>query len=1081
MKKILLFAMGAMMSVASFAQDEVDVTDYIVNAGLDEDLTFQADGATKEIVNKDHSFSDRSQAWVAADSSVYAWGKGTRKDGKSPAWNGFYGQIKGWKQGDKSYTGKLYYPFGSDAAEWVYFGTVPYAIGAEAVPIADDGTTFLAAPSKPEKYNTDDNIGFMYLRAGWGGSATYKQVVNLPCAQYRLEYWTINANASASNGKNMTRVVCRKDVFTEGTPEEAKASMLKTEWTKHEIEFTPTAEFTVEFGFKAEGGSGSNPFLCIDGIKLYKVGEANPITILQSDLSAIADEATALGYPGLAAQASDYSFEVEEIDPEDEAALKEAEAQIQVFNNALQAIPAVDAILAKMENILASTDYPGKADFKAVYDKIAAYKAGGDPTFDYATAILGAVEEAEAAIKTCYRSEEASPEAPGDYTFLVQSPWFIQAAYEPTFTDGAWVFPNAENYTDGSTHSDFSSEGWKVTGSYTGGDQRLNYKFGYPCWNAWGSGISGTIAVGQTLTDLPNGYYTVSAELVTQTGCLTDQHVYAESTAEKKISSPLTSEGWDLSTWEKVAMTADQKVLVVDGQLTIGAEGTGTGEGSAGWFCVSHFELQYLGEADPQALKNAYDAKLAAAMQLLETMHFAADKLALGDSIEKYGNTTDYIAALAALTPAMKAAETSEAKYQEYMMEGKTLPTIKQNLETEDGAIYKNAKDIVVFAYNFSMDWINGADATYTKIDSIVNYTKSYVNNYVPVYNNADSIAGVSSDLVKDVITPMLAEQKTSLLSTMQADSVVNKYIADLNGILGVVDKQNIFENTEATDYTKFIKNPKLESEDGWQFERGNGDKNTTSGQWYDGSSTKYIDSYHSETIITPREDDPTQNDTTYVGLQNFKGWQEITDLPNGTYTLGVYTRTPAEGAYIFAAIADTSFVEIPLHYSIDPTTGEEVLASDKFGPMWEEAYTKIVEEGMPTEDPMFEYYNAIYNANSTQGRGWRHQEIAELTVTDHKLTIGTQCGTELSATEKVFAGNWYSVGGWTLTLTAMGNNDGWSGPLQQYIATGVESMKTVSAELEGIYTLSGAKVNKLQRGLNIVVRNGKAIKVLVK
>ena len=33
----------------------------------------------------------------------------------------------------------------------------------------------------------------------------------------------------------------------------------------------------------------------------------------------------------------------------------------------------------------------------------------------------------------------------------------------------------------------------------------------------------------------------------------------------------------------------------------------------------------------------------------------------------------------------------------------------------------------------------------------------------------------------------------------------------------------------------------------------------------------------------------------------------------------------------------------------------------------------------------------------------------------------------------------------------------------------------------DGIYTIAGAKTNKLQRGLNIVISNGKARKVLVK
>ena len=69
MKRLLLFAMGAMVSMASFAQEE-DVTHYIQNAGFDEDLTFQVDGTMKEAISTNTSLSGRSWAYIAADSTV---------------------------------------------------------------------------------------------------------------------------------------------------------------------------------------------------------------------------------------------------------------------------------------------------------------------------------------------------------------------------------------------------------------------------------------------------------------------------------------------------------------------------------------------------------------------------------------------------------------------------------------------------------------------------------------------------------------------------------------------------------------------------------------------------------------------------------------------------------------------------------------------------------------------------------------------------------------------------------------------------------------------------------------------------
>jgi hypothetical protein len=53
-------------------------------------------------------------------------------------------------------------------------------------------------------------------------------------------------------------------------------------------------------------------------------------------------------------------------------------------------------------------------------------------------------------------------------------------------------------------------------------------------------------------------------------------------------------------------MTNDDKVLVVDGKLTIGAEGKGDGNASAGWFLATNFHLYYLGEAPAEAVKQAW-------------------------------------------------------------------------------------------------------------------------------------------------------------------------------------------------------------------------------------------------------------------------------------------------------------------------------------------------------------------------------------------------------------------------------------------------------------------------------------------
>lgn len=1072
MKKLLLFAMGAMVSMTSFAQEEEDVTSYIQNAGFDEDLTWQADGSKKATVGT-QELSDRSIAAWAADSTVYATvnpktGK-SRPDGRTlEATNGFKGRIAGWTldtNGD--------FP----GCEWTYFGSLPYALQDQAIPVADDGSTYITVPAKPDDYNTDDNIGFVYMRAGWGGRATYKQTVKLPCAQYRLEYWSININPSGTNGKNLSKVTCRKDSW----PDETGFSA--SEWTKHEIEFTPTAEFTIELGFESSGGSNSNPFLCVDGIKLYKIGEANKEDIFRTELDELSGEAMTHNITSLSTYFGEYAFVVEDMlnDDDSEATVKKIEAKLVEFKNAIEKAIELQAQLAKIDNILRTTNYPGKDALNAAYEKLNGYLTTYKADVDVVALIMGANEEAKAAIKDYYLSQVdvATAEAPADLTIFIKNPWFINEDAEPTQNDGFWEFPKqfgedgTDLYKEGDKASpDLNSEGWYIAGEETGGDQRLNWQRGRSCWNAWFSGSTKTIAVAQDITGLPNGYYTLSADLITQTDCANDQHVFLKTITDKKVSAAqLTEAGWDNSEWTTISMTADEKILVVNGKLTIGAEGTGTGTGSAGWFLATNFKLNFVGKASQEEIEKAinavYTATLDSANAYAATMHFKADQQALKDTIAMYQNG-DKALAIEKIDAALEEAKKSEAKYFDYLpteptaevIAGKTLLWVKEILagNAVEGHIALGAsKPIVQFAYDYVQSWMAGDSATYTKLDETVNLLKNYVNIYAPVYENADTLANKVSEPAKSVLVAAMTAQKDSLTKEMNTYEQVNAYAETLKKAINDVKKQETFEkNKDASDFTAFITNPNIESETGWEFNKGNGNTNSTSGQWFDGSNTRYLDSYNSS------------------GLQGYIASQLIQGLPNGTYTVGAYVRTPAEGAYIFAGVGtDTTFVMIPLSYhetltveGVDTT----VIASDQWGPMWEEAYQAYLNgEQTPEQE-------AIYMANGENGRGWKHLEIKDIVVTNHELLIGTMAGTADSKTEKVFAGSWYSVGGWTLTRTAKGNDGDWTGPI-----TGIQNVEPAKQMADGIYTLTGVKANQLQRGLNIVVRNGKALKVMVK
>ena len=1007
MKRLLLFTFGLLIPLFAMSQEE-DVTHYIQNAGFDSDLTWQPNGDKKMIIQQ-QALGARSIAGIAADSSVYALVNPStsqhRSDGRTlEATNGFIGRIQGWQiETNQNFP----------QCEWVYFGSIPYSLDPTAIPISDDGSTYLTVPSKPEGFTSEDNVGFAYLRAGWGGRAVYKQVVELPCAKYRLEYWAVNLNPYASKGKNLSEVICRKDHFKDET------GFNDAEWTKHSIEFTATSKFTIEFGFESEGGSGSNPFLCIDGIKLYKTGEAQPEELLYSlaeDCNELVIEAQKAGYMALAKYIYNYETELEGLigksKEEMMAALSVSDMKIETIRAAIFEMPKVDAIIEKIEFLLQNTNYAGKTDLESVHDRILSYKQNEDyeSGTDVPTLILGAVAEGTAAVFAYMMTQEASEESPADYTFWVKHPWFIDVDAEPVWKDDKWFFPKrydsktgADLYVEGSASSpNLNSEGWVITG-ISGGVQCLNWVKQRSCWRAWASGFTGVISVGQTIENLPNGYYMVAADLITQ--YVSDQHVYVKSSVERKISTQtLTEAGWNKGKWETVSMTKEEKVLVVDGKLTIGAEGTGTGEGATGWFCATNFKLYYLGKASQYEIKSAFYNKVNEATAFVAQMHFSADRKALNDTIAKYKYTheeSEYSRAITIIDMALDIARKSENKYFEYSS------ILNEVCDILQGLGYGVAQDVMQFAYDYITCWIESENATYTDFDDIVDLLRNYKYIYTPVVIEISNKATEMHNNARNYLESIINRQLAYLISEMKDKATVDSYVAELNSAFLKATKQEIYENTTATDYTAFIINPNLEAESGWTFERGNTNINTYGGQWYNSYQTRYIDPYNANLLI------------------GFRAYQLIKDLPNGTYQVGVFTRTTAEGAYLFQkASSDTLFTEIPVNY-YTTKNNEVVLASDIYGPIWEEAMA-AVDAGTATEDQY-----VIAEMNNGKGLGWQLQYLSDIVVDNHELLIGTMTGTESSATPKTFAGEWYSVGGWTLTLKALGNNDGWIGPCE--------------------------------------------------
>jgi len=1095
MKKLYsILGLCAMFALPTFAQEE-DMTSYIANPGFDEDLTWQADGSTKEIVDKSVNISSRSQVYRAEDGTTYAHaltkseGNGTYSRSDALAWNGFFGQIKGWTAVSDNQA----------KPEWVYFGSVAYGMGETAIPIADNGSTYLATPEKPAEDSGDDNVGALYLRAGWGAKAVYKQVVALPCAQYRLEYWIYNANYEGSKNNtsvvNLCKVTCRKDVFedTEG--------FSTSEWTKHTIEFTPTSEFTIEFGFQSAGGSGSNPFLFIDGIKLYKIGDADPAELLQADIMDMVDQINGVieenlaDFGGIADEVAEKMSEFEDIaygeEPEAmEQALKDIKAYALEVEAMIATTEELYGLVGKVNELIdAEETYPGLSDLQAALSKAEDAISSGTMSD-----VTNTVTDLNQAIKDYYMSQVVTPEKPANYSFLVQNPEFCVSSATPSYADGIPTYPNEGSYTSGSAPSDATSAGW-VKGSVTTGDQRLNYAQGRICWNLWDN-HPGYHEVYQTLSGIPNGYYTISGDMITQADFPNDQHMYAVSSTSSVESPYLTEGNWSDNNDGAWTTLTTEKIAVVDGKLKIGAASTFPENSAKGWFCLTHVVLKYYGPLTDEEVAALLAQKVADCKAEAEAMHFAADKATYLEAINAVKSVED----LDALNEAQAIAKTSETEY------NNVIAGSYNDLITNIADVYSaNAKKVAQVPVDYMTNYLGSAEATYTATADITAVLRYYRDNLIPAIEEAESkeIADATGKAaLQNTIASVIAK-----LGTYEPDTeVLAGYIAELNAAIAVAEKSDI-AYADGADVTGYITNPTIDSISAWTVNKPVGDGNgCKTGQQYDGNTAGgYLDTYNSAA--------GSLRATMY----------QVLNVPNGTYKVQNIMRNSGGGAYLFASTAEpVKDAEDNLTLDAAATNviakaepvatnvikyvnaeAEETSAvyNDSYGELWMAAADKVIAalgiatapidaDGSRLYDLAVELNNgstdcpdnvdaadwSVFAANSGKGRGWFNNSL-EITVTDHVLVIGATCDSKFTAPAggEEFTGTWFSADNFTLTLVKAGDNAGWNA------ATGVETVET-AAQTVAVYSIAGARVNGLQKGINIVkMSNGTVKKVLVK
>ena len=795
-------------------------------------------------------------------------------------------------------------------------------------------------------------------------------------------------------------------------------------------------------------------------------------------------------------------YDAEDDEEAMEAYIDQMEAYLTEAEKLLTLIPSLDELIAEAESDL-ELGYEGASELQAAIDEASDFAENGYGDYETTYAAYTALQEA---IQTYLFSQTATADSPADYTFLLSSPYFMADNSLVSITyldDNAGIetieYTNEADYTEGSAPDDGSSDGWYVGTS--GGDQRLNYWAGRVCWNAWRTG-SYTVAIYQDLEDLPNGLYTVSAEMVTQSGCISDQHLVANGSSQA-VSPTLTAD--DSESWEWLTT---EKALVLNGKLTIGAEGSQLYDEDGnlaypgdytdyrgGWFLTTNYRLLYYGEADEETVTTYYQSVVAEAQALVESVYYAADKAQLESYITTYGSatTTDDIAtALDSLAYAIEEAEASIAEYE--AIAAGSLLTLQTGIS--DATYSANEIAIAQAAVDMALAMEAADDATYTEMDDIETILAYYIDSYLPVLEEAEALT-ISNEIAAEALANTIASQVAALsaISELPTTDELDEYIAQLENAMAIAQGQDVLDSGD-TDLTALIVNPTVEgtstSATGWTVSY-NQSRCTYYGQDYLGDgSDRYFDSYNStagamymtayQAIIIPNGTYELQAMMRSSGTQGEEGVYLLG--VDGTIVQDTYTNADDEevdtiyfeGTPVLAAAHIQPTDSFYIDNSIEKGTAYGYFTSS-YGPIWAEAYdANDAGELTSTQD-------AILAANGGIGYGWFYVTL-QVTVTGRQLTIGVTNDSTLTAgysdTDGVACvpatGTWYSADNFTLTLIS--SDDDYN------IASGIESVatETEQATIVGVYALDGRRISSLSEapaGIYIVRQAGKTIKVL--
>ena len=908
------------------------------------------------------------------------------------------------------------------------------------------------------------------------------------------------------------------------------------------VTFFVAEDSWVKVGVRKDEAKSADSFMATN-FRLIYVGDASEqvqIKLALKTLYAAQEKADMLAesilgeIPALGVLCQDIimNYDYDDSDLESIQAATEAyRNMLTQFQTALRDANALRSLITSAEGLAESTDYKGKADFLAAIEaaKLVAYDGedGAEPTIDsldaYATAKATLADAQVAYILT-----QEVKNGYSDYSYVIKNAFFIDDTYNPTwdeeegvykFSDeieDTWMtiqeqdYPSAlEEHPDWipivsefpATNNENVENQWVIhqTTWHGGGIGNVTLQHGYPALGGWTAEPSGNPElIYQTITGLPNGFYSMSALMCNAGADITPlMYVYIENSEGMRETAPLTKKGnpwwggnrdqWRQGVWEKLTTGM---VQVEDGRVTIGVS-------SDYFYAATGFQLYYYGE-NPDFSDMIQQKKAAVQANALGNLTFPGD-------IAKVNALLDQVVLPVEGFDAYDAANKLLAEANDYINESLAYLdhwALLDQIVNDQLNYTDNSPEFIIldnYAFNYVMFIGTGDDDTYkTAQEASATYEalKSYLNYRTQVaaaeqYNSEIPaiIERHNATLTSETLTSELIETLRSELDEAYSKAMTGKNTA-LFAELGA-DKATI---DNPVDITALLANPSFDNgTTGWtgsitvDNNLHNAERFNTTFDFYPTLYTMPRGTYVAKVQAYYR--DGGVGNTDGGGYYNwwYAAAGDIELWDNHNVELYAKTGSKEEMSYV-TSICSEQITERSLERifrSVDPDSGEPLI-DDKGNIVTDENGNEIwinldtLWYRYDDEEPNWQFDVAVteeiqpdefvtyYYPNSMTGAAARFEQSPEAYWNEVKIVV--EDGEDLTIGMRKATGidnDWCLFDNFRLYYLGT----------EGLPPVGINAVNNATAAKTGIFSVSGQQLSAPQRGLNII--DGK--KVLVK